>query len=1034
MFRTGLGKSVAGARSSVGKALSVLGGDYENEYVQSKARENGCNLSNSLFQTGSGKMVSLSLAGLTKAKTLLSWEHNDSDPDIEGIVTTTSRRQSSGNVTSGGQKLSHIEARNGVENAGTPAATLVPMPSISSKVVSVESELRSEAIPNLLQFDVGSSVFKPAPIKFSTAGGRSISISSDALQRARSLLGDPESSAFSDEGNLGSSDLPSVKSKKNYYKSFDRKYDPCASVYPNNTAKSINKSKSFISPLRSASHQRQSSLRDMHSGDNLIKKFEAEDPMSVSRSSCEISCTSEMQLQKSLGCGSGRVNQQERSSVGALCDISNTIGMGSANTRHTTIENRRLQRSSISPFKRPRSSKFSTSSNGSTRLALNGIQDSCRKRKFPTRYPSHGPRMYMKDYFGSPPSHYARVEKLPDHIKWMKADAAEKYNFCDESGRDCIGVEAFCQLLAQSGASMQCVSKEWVANHYKWVVWKLACYERGYPSKCTGKFLSVANVLEELKYRYEREVNHGHRSAIKRLLEGSSLPSLMMVLCIASIHFSSDPKTQILPEAMTKNTDAVKVELTDGWYSIDALLDPLLSKQLASGKLYVGQKLRIWGAGLCGWVGPISPLEVPRAASLLLHMNGTYRAHWADRMGLCKGVGAPLALRCIKGAGGPVPLTLVGVKRIYPVLFKERLKDGGYVVRSVRMETRMMQLYSQRCFNVVDGINSEFQRGKEFCIHDNNDSEEGAKIFKMLETAAEPEVLMAEMTSEQLTSFATYKEKLEVVRQSEMQISAEKALENAGLRLRDVTPFMRVRVVGLTSRSHERNGSPREGLITIWNPTDKQKFELVEGQAYAVPGLVPMGSDSHTLYLQSRGTSTRWKPLSACAIECFKPFFCPRISTSLSNLGEVPLSSEFDIAGFIVYVGEVYTAIHQKKQWVFVTDGSISSFQSEDLSSSLLAINFFLPCGEESLAPINQDLAGSTVGFCNIVKRAKDHINHLWVAEAAENSTYVLSYESPCCAHLKNAAAAAERWAKVSSSTIENLKEKVLFIIGSSKG
>lgn len=76
--------------------------------------------------------------------------------------------------------------------------------------------------------------------------------------------------------------------------------------------------------------------------------------------------------------------------------------------------------------------------------------------------------------------------------------------------------------------------------------------------------------------------------------------------------------------------------------------------------------VKIWGAGLCGWVGPVSPLEVilvrsffcligndcflsfedslrfflqfqlSRTVSLLLHINGTYRVHWADRLGFCK--------------------------------------------------------------------------------------------------------------------------------------------------------------------------------------------------------------------------------------------------------------------------------------------------------------------------------------------------------------------------------------------------------------
>lgn len=49
-------------------------------------------------------------------------------------------------------------------------------------------------------------------------------------------------------------------------------------------------------------------------------------------------------------------------------------------------------------------------------------------------------------------------------------------------------------------------------------------------------------------------------------------------------------------------------------------------------------------------------------------------------------------------------------------------------------------------------------------VHSQNDtdSDEGAKVFKLLKTASEPELLMAEMSLEQLTSFTTYKSKFEV--------------------------------------------------------------------------------------------------------------------------------------------------------------------------------------------------------------------------------------------------------------------------------
>lgn len=89
-------------------------------------------------------------------------------------------------------------------------------------------------------------------------------------------------------------------------------------------------------------------------------------------------------------------------------------------------------------------------------------------------------------------------------------------------------------------------------------------------------------------------------------------------------------------------------------------------------------------------------------------------------------------------------------------------------------------------------------------------------------------------------------------------------------------------------------------------------------------------------------------------------------------------------------------------------------------------------------------------------------MNHLWVAEATENSIYFLNFDTPNCSHLKNAAASAQSWAKTCSlvcicdfhiswllhshvvcclinflstflQTIDQLREKVLFIIGNGK-
>ena len=79
------------------------------------------------------------------------------------------------------------------------------------------------------------------------------------------------------------------------------------------------------------------------------------------------------------------------------------------------------------------------------------------------------------------------------------------------------------------------------------------------------------------------------------------------------------------------------------------------------------------------------------------------------------------------------------------------------------------------------------------------------------------------------------------------------------------------------------------------------------------------------------------------------------------------LFSEFDIAALVVYVGEVYTTAHQKKQWVFVTDGSVSELGSEEASNSLLAISFCASSVDDSFAPVNYNLKGSIVSLFYIL-------------------------------------------------------------------
>lgn len=81
-----------------------------------------------------------------------------------------------------------------------------------------------------------------------------------------------------------------------------------------------------------------------------------------------------------------------------------------------------------------------------------------------------------------------------------------------------------------------------------------------------------------LHARYEREVNYGHRSAIKKILDGDASAASEVVLCISSIRSYSDSHNCKMDEIAEphdilklgssdapESYHAAKIELSDGW-------------------------------------------------------------------------------------------------------------------------------------------------------------------------------------------------------------------------------------------------------------------------------------------------------------------------------------------------------------------------------------------------------------------------------------------------------------------------------------
>ena len=183
-----------------------------------------------------------------------------------------------------------------------------------------------------------------------------------------------------------------------------------------------------------------------------------------------------------------------------------------------------------------------------------------------------------------------------------------------------IDFEAIFDAFRSSpGVNPSKIDENWVRNHYRWIVWKLASYERRFPG-LNQSFLHPHQVLLQLRYRYDLEIEGQSRSALRRIYEKDDVPSKCLLLVIAE---------------MIKTNDYIFMELSDGWYSIGCKVT-----DESFNKLKPGMKIVTFGAELVNHDQPCSPLEAPAPETedkgspiLKMHFNSTRRARWHSKLG-----------------------------------------------------------------------------------------------------------------------------------------------------------------------------------------------------------------------------------------------------------------------------------------------------------------------------------------------------------------------------------------------------------------
>ena len=258
-----------------------------------------------------------------------------------------------------------------------------------------------------------------------------------------------------------------------------------------------------------------------------------------------------------------------------------------------------------------------------------------------------------------------------DSIQQILSKPARAKQFAfDVEGRLCGVVTALAMLReAASGGAEVC--KAWVENHYVLILWKLAAYTR---HVLDDRYWCWEEVCRQLKYRYERELRLGHRSAIYHIQRQTLPATTPMVLCVYEV-----------PDYSGDEGSSQSIVLTDGWHLIRAKLDQTLAGVLRpsdsspshKARIRLGTKIAIQGACLESASDGSEPMKAFDVSCLRIGGNAAKLARWDAKLGFAK---RPFVAttRSLSAHGGVVPLMDVVITRLYPPAFSGDDPCPGY--------------------------------------------------------------------------------------------------------------------------------------------------------------------------------------------------------------------------------------------------------------------------------------------------------------------------------------------------------------------
>ncbi|KAJ6502679.1 hypothetical protein DFH09DRAFT_1202410 [Mycena vulgaris] len=414
-----------------------------------------------------------------------------------------------------------------------------------------------------------------------------------------------------------------------------------------------------------------------------------------------------------------------------------------------------------------------------------------------------------------------------------------------------LGPAAALEELLGRGCSL--ATKLWVDNHWCLILWKLAgmvCLEPERESDPQTKRWCWAEVIRQLLYRYERELNGGVRPPLRSIATQDAPASCPMVLCVSNITWSeagvTDDGMPIEPHP--------ELEVTDGWYRLRAQVDAPLARAVRRGLVRVGRKIGVVGARLSNERKEASEvLEAYNSTKLVLSGNSSHLVPWHERMGFQI---APwvATMNSLTADGGVVAAMDIVVLKVYPVAFLEFFEDENGEKqregpRNERDEAEADEKWKRRREVHESKLREELAKkemryqgyaerlerraGARFAPSADDEPGDGIEeLYDELEDPAGAATVLSRVSGNTAGWLARFiLDRIEKER--------ERAGEEMEQELKTVCPPREVRnfrVLIVQDACTRRRGANRSAQLTVWDALGL-RFEV--SQRYAVSNLVP---------------------------------------------------------------------------------------------------------------------------------------------------------------------------------------------------